>query len=85
MVMGTHGWTESEQGSGDRSESMMRCVESKRRWMWAHTHTAMCAGQRESTLIKNTCFSIVVIQTVFVNVTCCLLKFDSRKKKGTRL
>lgn len=49
--------------------------------MWARTHTAMCARQGESTLIKNTCFSIVVIQTVFVNVTCSLLKFDSRKKK----
>lgn len=46
---------------------------------YTQSHTAISAEQGRSTLTQNSCFSIVVIQTVFVNVTRCLLKFDSKK------
>ena len=41
-MMGTDGWFESEGRRGDRSECMMRCIESKSWWlfkMFARTHT----------------------------------------------
>lgn len=67
MMMGTGGWMESEEEMGDRLESMMRCIESKRWCTRTHIRT-----------YQNPCFSIVVSQAVFVNVTRCLLKFEKK-------
>ena len=84
-MMGTDGWFESEGRRGDRSECMMRCIESKSWWLFkmfarthththTHTHTAISAEQGESTLTHSSCSSIVLFQTVLLNVTRCLFK-----------
>lgn len=53
--------------------------------MRAHTHTCthrqLWVQGREKVPVKKPCFPIVEIQTVLANVTCYLLKFDSRKKR----
>lgn len=72
---------ESEEKRGDRLESINDVLSRRGVDEHTHAHRAISAEQRESTLTWNSCFSMFVIQTVFVNVTHCLLKFDSKKKK----